>query len=81
MNISPSSGLLNAACREIPDKEADKIFFPKAGNGHSQAKKICGDCLDRNECLAIALSFEVPGEGRYGIWGGLSARERKRLYG
>lgn len=79
MNISPTSTLLNAACRNLP--EADAIFFPPPGNGHARARKVCGGCLDRDECLAIALSYEVPGEDRYGIWGGLSARERARLYG
>jgi hypothetical protein len=35
---------------------------------------ICGDCLDRPECLAYALEREIGG-----FWGGHSARERTAL--
>lgn len=77
--FSPSSSLRHAPCRDLPKEERDKVFFPIAGNGYKIAKSICGGCLDRDDCLALALSFEVPGEDRYGIWGGLSARERERL--
>jgi WhiB family redox-sensing transcriptional regulator len=36
---------------------------------------VCRGCVVRNECLEYAL---VNGE-KFGIWGGLSERERRRL--
>jgi WhiB family redox-sensing transcriptional regulator len=38
-----------------------------------QAKRICGACSVRRECLEYALSVREP----YGIWGGLTELERK----
>ncbi|MDQ6659189.1 MAG: WhiB family transcriptional regulator, partial [Actinomycetota bacterium] len=36
---------------------------------------ICTGCEVRSECLSYALSNDE----RFGIWGGLSERERRRL--
>jgi hypothetical protein len=79
LTLSPASKMQHAPCRELSNKEKDLVFYPKSGTGYKRAKTMCGGCLDKDECLAQALSFEVPGEERYGIWGGLSARERERL--
>jgi len=37
--------------------------------------KVCRSCEVRTECLEYALEHDE----RFGIWGGLSERERRRL--
>ncbi|GAB4988893.1 hypothetical protein MAHJHV61_36990 [Mycobacterium avium subsp. hominissuis] len=57
-------------------KEADpEQFFPEKGGATTNAKKLCKACPVRGECLEYALSHDE----RFGIWGGLSERERRRL--
>jgi WhiB family redox-sensing transcriptional regulator len=51
------------------------LFFPERGASTREAKEVCRGCVVRNECLEYAL---VNGE-KFGIWGGLSERERRRL--
>ena len=51
------------------------LFFPERGASTREAKSVCGSCEVRLECLEYAL---VNGE-KFGIWGGLSGRERRRL--
>ncbi|PZA19167.1 WhiB family transcriptional regulator [Modestobacter versicolor] len=60
-----------ALCAET-DPEA---FFPEKGGSTREAKKICTGCEVRSECLEYALANDE----RFGIWGGLSERERRRL--
>ena len=60
-----------ALCAET-DPEA---FFPEKGGSTREAKKICTGCEVRAECLGYALANDE----RFGIWGGLSERERRRL--
>ena len=50
-------------------------FFPEKGGSTREAKKICTGCEVRSECLEYALAHDE----RFGIWGGLSERERRRL--
>lgn len=59
------------SCRGLdPD-----LFFPERGEPSVRAKQVCGDCIVRDECLRYALDHNE----RYGIWGGTSERERRRL--
>jgi WhiB family redox-sensing transcriptional regulator len=60
-----------ALCAET-DPEA---FFPEKGGSTREAKRICGGCEVRAQCLEFALAHDE----RFGIWGGLSERERRRL--
>lgn len=60
-----------ALCAQT-DPEA---FFPEKGGSTREAKKICEVCPVRAQCLANALEHDE----RFGIWGGLSERERRRL--
>ena len=60
-----------ALCAQT-DPEA---FFPEKGGSTRDAKKICTGCEVRSECLSYALANDE----RFGIWGGLSERERRRL--
>jgi hypothetical protein len=41
----------------------------------ARAKALCGDCQVQAECLAYALTYDEP----FGIWGGLTSRERNKL--
>ena len=51
------------------------LFFPERGESVKEAKAVCARCPVRAECLEYALeNHEVVG-----IWGGLSARERRQL--
>jgi WhiB family redox-sensing transcriptional regulator len=50
-------------------------FYPEKGESTGPAKRICQACPVRPECLADALA---RGE-RFGVWGGTSDRERRRL--
>ena len=60
-----------ALCAQT-DPEA---FFPEKGGSTREAKRICVGCEVKQECLEYALMQDE----RLGIWGGLSARERRRL--
>jgi WhiB family redox-sensing transcriptional regulator len=51
------------------------LFFPERGASTKEAKGVCGGCEVRLECLEYALRH---GE-KFGIWGGMSERERRRL--
>lgn len=62
---------LDALCAET-DPEA---FFPEKGGSTREAKRVCTGCAVRAECLESALTNDE----RFGIWGGLSERERRRL--
>jgi WhiB family transcriptional regulator, redox-sensing transcriptional regulator len=50
-------------------------FFPEKGGSTREAKRTCMACEVRVQCLDYALT---NGE-RFGIWGGLSERERRRV--
>lgn len=60
-----------ALCAQT-DPEA---FFPEKGGSTREAKRICLGCEVRDECLDYALANDE----RFGIWGGLSERERRRI--
>ncbi|GAB2500219.1 Transcriptional regulator WhiB2 [Corynebacterium atrinae] len=60
-----------ALCAQT-DPEA---FFPEKGGSTREAKRICQACSVRDDCLEYALEHDE----RFGIWGGLSDRERRRL--
>ena len=59
------------ACRGA---DAD-LFFPERGASTRRAKQICSECAVRVECLEYAI---CTGE-KFGIWGGMSERERRRI--
>lgn len=54
------------------------LWFPEQGGENWQfrtAKKFCGQCPVRRECLEYAVSEP----DLLGIWGGMTAKERQRL--
>ncbi|MGH3967610.1 MAG: WhiB family transcriptional regulator [Mycobacterium sp.] len=69
--VTPDQWQDRALCAQT-DPEA---FFPEKGGSTREAKKICLGCEVRTECLEYALAHDE----RFGIWGGLSERERRRL--
>ncbi|MDE0803430.1 MAG: WhiB family transcriptional regulator [Acidimicrobiales bacterium] len=59
------------SCRGVdPD-----VFFPDRGESLAPAQAICAECIVSDECLEYALA---NGE-RFGVWGGTSERERRRI--
>jgi hypothetical protein len=65
-----------ALCSQIdPD-----LFFPEVGEPNETAKWICSHCDVQQQCLEYILG---PGKkfGLYGIWGGLSWRDRRAIKG
>jgi WhiB family redox-sensing transcriptional regulator len=60
-----------ALCAQT-DPEA---FFPEKGGSTREAKKVCLGCEVKAECLDYALGHDE----RFGIWGGMSERERRRV--
>ena len=61
----------HANCRGLdPD-----LFYPERGASTREAKAVCQGCVVREECLEFALR---RGE-KFGIWGGTSERERRRI--
>lgn len=57
-----------AACR---DRDPD-VFFPLSEEGEREAIRVCSGCPVRVECLEFALEANV----RFGIWGGLTEKQR-----
>lgn len=51
------------------------LFFPERGASTREAKEVCKGCVVRDDCLEYALA---NGE-KFGIWGGMSERERRRI--
>ncbi len=62
---------MEGLCRGI---DAD-IFFPERGASTRLAKAVCRKCEVSEECLEYAVN---NGE-KFGIWGGLSERERRAI--
>lgn len=59
-----------AACRGM---DPDELFVQ--GAAQNRAKTVCAACPVRTECLADALDNRVE----FGVWGGMTERERRAL--
>lgn len=77
-----SQGVINSDGIELSWQERalcaqtdPEAFFPEKGGSTREAKRVCLSCDVRGECLESALANDE----RFGIWGGLSERERRRL--
>lgn len=60
-----------ASCASV----GDDFWFPEQGGVVREAKRICSGCPVRDECLGYALEHNEA----FGIWGGFTERERRRL--
>lgn len=75
--MNPSSALAftswrdRAACAGMDPA----LFFPEKGPGASIIKRVCARCPVRAECLEHA----VDARERWGVWGGMAERERRKL--
>ncbi len=58
-----------AECRGMQDD-----LFPD-GADQKRARLICSSCTVRAQCLAEALDNRIE----WGVWGGMTERERRRL--
>ena len=52
-----------------------ELFFPERGASTREAKEVCRGCVVRVECL----EFAIANSEKFGIWGGMSERERRRV--
>jgi WhiB family redox-sensing transcriptional regulator len=68
-------GALSWQERALCAQTDPEAFFPEKGGSTREAKKVCMSCDVRGECLEYALANDE----RFGIWGGLSERERRKL--
>jgi len=68
---NPLAWQTDSLCAQT-DPEA---FFPEKGGSTRDAKRICTSCEVKARCLDYALENDE----RFGIWGGLSERERRKL--
>ncbi|MTE22749.1 WhiB family transcriptional regulator [Microbacterium sp. ZXX196] len=68
-------GALSWQSEALCSQTDPEAFFPEKGGSTRDAKRICDSCDVRAQCLEYALENDE----RFGIWGGLSERERRRL--
>jgi WhiB family redox-sensing transcriptional regulator len=71
----PDEGVLAWQDQALCAQTDPEAFFPEKGGSTREAKRICVGCEVKQECLEYALMQDE----RFGIWGGLSERERRRL--
>lgn len=67
---SATEWAVNAACRNT---DPDTLFVQ--GAAQNRVKAICLGCEVRTECLSDALDNRVE----FGVWGGMTERERRAL--
>ena len=75
IELEPDEWMRQALCAQTDPM----LFYPEevGGKAAQQAKKICKRCPVREACLTYALEH---GEC-FGIWGGTSYRQRRRMRG
>lgn len=69
--IIPEPWVQDALCAQT-DPE---MFFPEKGGTTAPAKKVCAACTVADQCLEFAMRSDE----RFGIWGGASERQRRRM--
>ena len=72
VNITaPPEWMTDGVCAQVdPD-----LWFPEKGGSTREAKALCARCPVHPECLAYALAHDE----RFGVWGGASERDRRRM--
>ena len=66
----PQAWVAASACRNA---DPDELFV--TGAAQNRAKAVCMGCSVRTECLSDALDNRVE----FGVWGGMTERERRAL--
>lgn len=69
--VQPEPWMDGALCTQA-DPE---MFYPDKGGDPKPAKALCQLCGSRADCLAYALEHNE----RYGVWGGMTRKERQRI--
>lgn len=67
----PNVVMERGACRGVKFE----VFYPEAGGQYGQAQRICTACPVRAECLVWAVETRQM----FGMFGGLTPRERRAL--
>ena len=67
---SPQAWTAQSACKNA---DPDELFV--TGAAQNRAKAVCMGCPVRTECLSDALDNRVE----FGVWGGMTERERRAL--
>lgn len=75
VDVDVDEGVLGWQERALCAQTDPEAFFPEKGGSTREAKRVCQTCEVQTECLEYALEKDE----RFGIWGGLSERERRRL--
>jgi len=70
--IVASPGWMAAGLCRQRDPE---LFYPATGHSSRDARAVCARCPVRAQCLAYAIEHRE----RYGVWGGMSERQRRHL--
>lgn len=65
----PPTWRAHANCRDVDLA----LFYPGRGEPAGPAKDVCAGCPVREQCLECGLLE------RFGVWGGASERERRRI--
>jgi len=60
-----------AACRGFDSA----IFFPGQDGNADPALEVCDSCSVKDDCLEYAMETRQ----RYGVWGGTTERQRRRI--
>ena len=66
----PRAWVSQSACKNA---DPDELFV--TGAAQNRAKAVCMGCPVRTECLSDALDNRVE----FGVWGGMTERERRAL--
>ena len=72
MNEARMTWQEEGSCRGV-DPE---VFFPISDDDAWRAKEICTACDVRSDCLV----FSLQNRERYGVWGGVTERERAEMF-
>ena len=62
----------DAACK---GKDTDRWFALESDPATYEAKQVCAGCPVRESCL----QFAIDNPEHFGVWGGLTGRERAKL--
>lgn len=83
--LKPTTGIFGWLADEAEDlawqeqalcaQSDPEMWFPDRGQDIRAAKRVCQACEVRAECLGYALEHNE----RFGVWGGLSEHQRRRL--
>ncbi len=70
-NAHDTDWMAYGSCRDKPTS----LFFPSDGVGVEVAQRVCATCSVKTTCLEFALGNHIV----YGVWGGASERQRRRI--